>query len=108
MPPINYFGKAHEAPIYRHTFQIPTPVGRACAYCFEPILETDDGFSDSAKTPFHRECFLRLLSGSVAHQMRLCSCYLGENADQCVEGASRRHAARLAMAYALGSDGAEL
>jgi hypothetical protein len=102
--PVTYFGKAHDAPIYRHTFQLPAPVGQPCMYCGEAILEGTDGFRDSVNNPFHRECFLRLLLGSVAHQMRACSCFLGEQAVDCPERISRRHDARLAMAYALGSD----
>jgi hypothetical protein len=97
--PITYFGKAHDAPIYKHTFHVPTPVGQSCMHCGEGILEGEDGFQTDEKSPFHRECFLRLLSGSVAHQMRACSCFLGDQAVDCEEGLSRRHSARLAMAY---------
>jgi hypothetical protein len=52
------------------------PVGKACLYCGEPIGADDDGvvmphFAEVAtEEPWHRECFVRSFSGSVAHQSR--------------------------------------
>lgn len=54
---------------------VPTPVGESCLWCEEPITEGESGIIQ----PFlaepgwrwastHRECHLRHLFGSVAHQ----------------------------------------
>ena len=98
---VTWFGKQYDASIYRDTSQAPTPVGIACMYCEEPILIGEDGFFDSGSNAFHRECWLRMLIGSIAHQRQLCPCYLPESEAQQHEpqGLSRRQAAKLAVDY---------
>jgi hypothetical protein len=98
MSQITYFGQAHDAPVYQETRQVPTPVNQNCMYCGEPILLGEDGFLDSCKNPFHRECFLRILSGSVSHMMKACSCFR-EDAIDCEDGITLRQGAKLALEY---------
>jgi hypothetical protein len=60
-----------------------------CPNCAEPVLYTDeareighlgaDG-SDTARW-WHLECALRILYGSVGHQMERCECYGGTEED---------------------------
>ena len=49
------------------------------------------------ETPFHFECHMRLVIGSLAHQQRRCSCYGGTEHDP--PGMTLRHAAIEAFAY---------
>jgi len=102
---VTWFGKQYDAPIYYDTTQAPTPVDVACMYCDELILMGEDGFLDSGSNPFHRECWVRMLIGSVAHQRHLCTCYMPEGAAQPhePEGLSRRQTAKLAVAYHEGT-----
>ena len=61
-----------------------TPTGDACARCGEPIAPGDAGFivpeirvhCDPQRLAFHHACFMRGITGSVAHQERRCSCYV--------------------------------
>jgi hypothetical protein len=97
---IGYFGKPHEAEVYRRAERTPTPVGSSCLYCNEPILDGDDGFIDSVDNPFHRECLFRMVIGSVAHQMGTCPCFMGaDGVDDDEDGMSPRRAAKLALDY---------
>jgi hypothetical protein len=105
---LTWFGKQYDAPIYYDCKQVPAPVGRACTYCEEDILLDEDGFVDGEGSPFHRECWLRLLVGSVAHQRGLCGCYQHESVAMSEESEgflSRREAAKLAVAYYEGPFG---
>lgn len=81
---------------------IPTPAGEECCYCHEPIAATDSGVRQAALLTTgpafvfkHRECFLRLVFGSVAHQEHRCKCYGGGDEDP--PGLTRREAATAAM-----------
>ena len=96
---VTYFGKDYGAPIYRESYQIPTPVGTPCMYCEEPILEGEDGFRDGGGAFFHRECLLRGIIGSVSHQSKTCSCYTRDRLGCEEDGISRREGARRAVAY---------
>jgi hypothetical protein len=61
---------------------IPTPVGEPCAYCEETIEAGDRGVTVPhigeteavVEKPYHFECHLRTVIGSVGHQMGRCSC----------------------------------
>lgn len=97
---IGYFGTPHEAEVYRAVGRTPTPVGSPCTYCDERILDGEDGFIDSVGHPFHRECLMRMVIGSVAHQMGTCSCFMGANGvDDDEDGISLRQAAKLSLDY---------
>lgn len=87
--------------------ECPCPVGERCLHCEEPIAATDTGFmvpyldvpgaSDARNydKPFHFECFLRGIVGSVGHQLKQCSCYGGTREDP--EGYTKRQAAVAAV-----------
>ena len=63
---------------------VPVPVGETCAHCHETIVAGDDGWwvpylgspGEPRELAFHHACHLRGIIGSVAHQKRLCSCYV--------------------------------
>ncbi len=90
-----------------------TPAGENCDYCEEVILESDCGFCQAdcgvieldqgkllryeTRYVWHRNCFLRTVTGSVGHQMSLCRCFGGDFEDP--PGMSRREAANAAVEY---------
>ena len=97
-----YFGKRYDAPIYKETNQAPTPDGVECTYCDEPIKLGEDGFIDSSMCPYHRECWIRSILGSVEHQMGVCGCFTGNHETKERSNMTRREAAKLALAYSEG------
>lgn len=77
-----------------------TPAGEPCAHCAEAIADGDLGWIvPPGEQPFHHACFMRGIIGSVAHQARLCSCYVPGS--QCGDDASlsRRGAAQAALEF---------
>jgi hypothetical protein len=76
-------------------------MGALCAHCNEPIAANDAGFlmSPPVAVAFHRACFLRSVVGSVAHQMRLCSCFVPGSTCSDDPNLTRRQAAEAAMAF---------
>lgn len=99
METVKWFGKKGSAQIYDHCPKTETPIGVLCTHCTEPILYGEDGFLDSVSNPFHKECWLRLILGSVAHQSGTCACFKGEDGEDDPEGLTPRQAAKLAYAY---------
>ena len=57
--------------------RVDPPVDAMCLICGEDIAAEDDGIYDGGGSPFHRACFLRLTIGSLAHQLKLCTCFIG-------------------------------
>lgn len=62
-----------------------TPVGTSCAWCDDPIVEGDKGvimpflgLADDPRReiPYHWDCNIRAVVGSVAHQNKQCSCFV--------------------------------
>jgi hypothetical protein len=51
-----------------------------CPYCDEEIVEGDPVL-DGATQTFHRECLIRAVAGSAAHQLQECSCFGGTRED---------------------------
>jgi hypothetical protein len=109
-----YFGESWGAPICNGIAQAPTPVGCPCGWCKEAIVDGDqgllipgfDGSFDPSKsrqeykaimTPFHRECNLRQIIGSLAHQQKRCSCYGGTDEDE--PGMTLRESAKAAANF---------
>jgi hypothetical protein len=79
-----------------------TPQGVTCAHCDEPIVDGDHGVilpcMDSAQEDvFHYECFLRGIFGSVAHQLKMCSCFVPGAPEGDPPELTTRQAARLAV-----------
>lgn len=101
-----WFGKGRDTLLYRETEQVPTPVGELCVGCEEPVAVEDDGFFDSVGQVLHRECMLRGILGSAAHQAKRCSCFVedGEEEGTAAERLGRRREAILAVAYAEGDE----
>ena len=64
-----------------------------CPYCDEEIGEGDP-VMDGATQTFHRECLIRAVAGSAAHQLGECSCFGGTRQDP--PGMTLRQAAKLA------------
>jgi hypothetical protein len=94
-----WFGKRDNAPIYDDCPQVSTPIGTVCDHCVEEIQMGESGFIVSGRL-FHQECWLRLIIGSVGHQMKLCTCFKGpEAALEDPENLSIREAAKLAVEY---------
>lgn len=84
--------------------RVDVPVGWECVWCEEPIEAGQRGFmiphleGERGKfhevaygRPWHHECFIRSIIGSVGHQMHVCSCYGGYAGDP--EGMTKRQAA---------------
>ena len=95
---MNWFGESWRAPACDPADQVETPIGVQCAHCEEKIAAGDRGvFLNGDPKPFHFECFIRGVIGSVGHQKRACPCYGGCEDDP--PGATRREAARAAMEY---------
>lgn len=106
-----YCGSCHvfhdDLPANPHARPRLQVVGLKCTWCDELITDEDRGTviprlaSESnalQHAPFHRECLMRSIAGSVQHQQHRCTCY-DENAPDEEAGLSRREAARRAVAY---------
>ena len=66
-----------------------------CPHCEEPILVRDEFIdTNDGRVRFHRECFIRIVAGSSAHQLHDCRCYGGTREDP--PGLTLRQAAVLA------------
>ena len=58
------------------------PIGMQCAHCLEPILLGESGSimdcigvdSEWSQIVYHAECRVRLIVGSVGHQLGKCGC----------------------------------
>lgn len=81
--------------------RIEVPVGEPCTHCEEKIKENELGvlFDGNIKQYMHRECFLREILGSVAHQKQRCRCFRGPDAEEEV-GMTKRQSAIAAAEYA--------
>ena len=80
---------------------VETPVGALCGFCREEIAPGDKGCMipsiPGGKKPFHFECHMRLIIGSLAHLQGRCSCFGGREHDP--PGMTLRQAARAAFEY---------
>jgi hypothetical protein len=76
---------------------MPTEIEPAatCSYCDEPLAP---GEAFSPVPGVHRECAIRMVIGSVAHQEKRCSCYCSGSDEGDPPGVTMREAARLATA----------
>lgn len=82
-----YFGEPWDVPAVDEGVQGPTPVGRRCIHCPDPIEDGDQGFMMGtvrlgkdgepvgSLEPVHRECHLRSVTGSIAHLEGKCICH---------------------------------
>ena len=94
---MKWFGAASFAAACDESPHVATPVGELCGWCEEPIAVDDDGYliphvGDGVReVPYHKECNLRMVVGSVGHQCGECTCKGQE--DQSEWNISRREAA---------------
>jgi len=72
---IHWFGKSWGSALNDDCPQARTPVGWPCTHCDEPIAEGDQGIIYSNGPVAHLDCFIRGTIGSVAHQLKTCSCF---------------------------------
>jgi hypothetical protein len=104
---MKFFGRAYPSMAYFDSEQARTPVGEPCGRCKEPIAATDDGWmipslsfhNTPSQTPMHRECFMRCIVGSVAHQQFKCGCFVNGSACHDDPALSVRDGARAALDY---------
>jgi hypothetical protein len=78
---MKFFGAIYQSPIYQECERAQVPKGELCAHCAEVIAEFDDGWilpflGEPPHLPYHRACFLRGITGSVAHQQKRCGCFV--------------------------------
>lgn len=100
---MKYFGHAWN-PNIASLEQVPAPVGSPCVWCDELIKEEENGLIiphiDEVTTdrPYHPECFLRTIVGSLSHQQQLCSCFGGID-EEDPPSVSKRVAAQQAVEF---------
>ena len=72
-----------------------------CVHCGEEILpeEKFPWFHPNLRC-VHRECHIRMVAGSIAHQSRKCSCFGGKDRDENPKLTIRQNA-KAAMDYFL-------
>lgn len=99
---MKWFGHSWGAPVCDADSHTVTPVGAMCTgWCLEDVEANDQGFilpAWSGSEPsivYHKNCFLRTVLGSVAHQQGSCSCHGGTDNDP--PGMSKRQAADAAV-----------
>jgi hypothetical protein len=66
-----------------------------CIHCGELILAGEAPTGAPMLSNLHRECAVRVIAGSAAHQLGDCPCFGGEREDPPTM--SKRDAARLAV-----------
>jgi hypothetical protein len=76
-----------------------------CAYCGDPIRPGEDFERWAAEQRVHKECAIRAIIGSAAHQLHECSCYGGTREDP--PGMTTRQAAVLAFETFVALQGVE-
>lgn len=85
-----------------------TPVGLPCTHCDEPIEPGDQGVClpcvtlvggepISSVMPYHLNCHLRTIFGSVGHQIGVCHCPTGTQEFEDPPGLTLREAANAAV-----------
>jgi hypothetical protein len=65
-----FFGEPWPSGVCEDGVQVPTPVGKPCAFCDEAIGGDDRGSfigAEDGPAPMHRECSLRSVRGGIGH-----------------------------------------
>jgi hypothetical protein len=98
---MKWFGPEPFGPLSMTNERTPTPT-EPCSWCEEPFADEDCGvvlpfitIETGQTLAYHRECFLRMTIGSMAHQAQTCTCHGGTEEDP--PGLTRREAAKWAM-----------
>jgi hypothetical protein len=104
MNAMRYCGPSEHA----HLEKVPTPEDAKCIWCDEELTPEEHGFvmdhiSEHSVTDafYHQECMIRSTVGSVAHQMKTCSCYGGTETDEDDPAMTKRESAKAAAKLAL-------
>jgi hypothetical protein len=102
---MKWFGIVPFGPACVDLPRVSPPVGEACAWCDEHITAIDEGYvlphvdhETVTDRPFHLECFVRQVFGSVGHQLKVCACHGGEYEDSPT--LTKREAAKAALEQA--------
>lgn len=96
---MEWFGPAPFSNACEEVPRVETPTA-PCAWCGESFTADDDGYTiphcgeTISNLPYHLECWLRQLFGSVGHIQGECSCFEGTAEDP--PGMTRREAAKAA------------
>lgn len=92
---MSWFGTDWGAKCCFEDEHVETPVGSECLYCKELVELGDRGLVNVIGQTFHLECQVRMIVGSVGHQMKQCYCYGGSQEDP--PNMTRREAAKAAL-----------
>lgn len=93
-----WFGENWGADICYSQERVETPVGAPCIHCEEKIEANDSGYIYANGPVAHRNCFMRQITGSVAHIEGRCSCYVAGATCTDPPGMTKRQAADAAVA----------
>lgn len=101
---ITWFGPTWESQLNKESPEVPAPIGAACTFCHEMIVEGESGVmmntvgisSHITHYPYHLECHLRTVVGGINHQLHLCRCFKGTKPSD-PEGMPPRIAAKAAV-----------
>jgi hypothetical protein len=78
-----------------------------CQHCGEPILASDSKSGEATNgrlCNLHTECALRIVAGSVGHQLGLCGCPGNPGIMGDPPGVTKRQAAFAAATLSIASD----
>lgn len=102
---MNWFGKDWGSQLCKDCPHTDTPVGQPCAWCEEPFVEGDEGViiplihneNCVEMKPYHLDCHLRTVTGSLAHVLKICSCFVPGSTKEDPPDMTKREAAWLAV-----------
>lgn len=97
---VQWFGQSWDAPICEIAPKAEVPVGRVCGWCGETFGPEDSGLlldADETTMPYHVECQLRSVLGSVAHVEHRCGCFVMGSDDNDDPRLTKREAAIAAV-----------
>ena len=82
---MKWFG---EQPTSSNEEKVPVPVGACCAWCEEKFVANESGVviphvddNTVQNLPYHSECSLRFIVGSLGHVLGECQCFGGDMDD---------------------------
>jgi hypothetical protein len=94
---MHWFGESWGSHFNDDSPHAATPVDWPCCHCDEPIIEGDQGVIYANGPVAHLNCFLRQTTGSVAHVLKTCSCYVPGASETDPPELTKRQAADLAV-----------
>lgn len=100
---VRWFGTPWNPWFCTEESRVPVPTDETCAYCGEGFVPEDDGFrvlngSTGQHDPYHYDCHMRQITGSLGHVMGWCSCHGGDPQNELdPEAMTKRQAASAAV-----------